>query len=996
MPDRGGSGPSGPTGPRFRVGASSRRSRALLLTAAVLAVLALVFVVFAGFWTDLLWYRSLHYSSVFSTRLWTKFGLFAVFGLLMAVAVGLNIWLAHRLRPPLSAMSPEQQSLDRYRMGIAPIRRWLLLGVSTVVGLIAGASAAGEWRTWLQWVNATPFGTKDAQFHKDISFYTFDLPWYRFLLNFGFSVVVVSLMAAVLVHYLYGGLRLQGQGRKVSTAAQGHLAVLLGAFVALKAVAYWLDRYGLALKSSAIRDTGGWTGLRFVDANAYLPAKTILFFVAVICAVLFFITPLRRTWSLPVIGLGLMVLSAVLIGGLYPTIVQQFQVKPNEASKEAPYIEKNIDATRAAYGIDGAKVDQYPAAADADKSVLAKDSSTLKNIRVLDPNIVSPTFTQLEQQRGYYSFASPLDVDRYGEGDNVQDSVVGLRELNLSGVPTRNWVNDHFKYTHGYAAVTAKGNTVTKDGDPAFTESGLPPKGQFPGDTQWRIYYGEQTTEYSVVGGSNEELDYYDSDARKEVTYKYNGSGGVSLDNPLTRAAYAVKFGEPQILYSGAITSGAKVMYDRTPKERVEAVAPWLSIDGDPYPVMVDGKVKWVVDGYTTSNNYPYSSRTTLGDVTADSLTDTRREVLAQVNQVNYIRNSVKATVDAFTGEVTLYQWDANDPVLKTWMKSFPGTVQPKSAIDADMMQHLRYPQDLFKVQRDLLTRYHVTDPLAFYSSSDVWKVPTDPTSGTGADQPPYYLTVRMPDENAAFSLTTSFEPNRRQNLAAFMAVNANPGPDYGKMRILTMPEKSGGVTIPGPEQVQAKFNSDTRIANDINILKRGDSTLEYGNLLTLPVGDGLLYVEPVYVRGAGLNYPRLRKVLAVFGGSDNVAYTDTLKEALQQVLGVNAGPEQEAGGTRPPSTGGATEPPSTGSTPPPSTGGAGSDNPAVQQALDDAQKAFEAGQAALKQGDWATYGEQQRKLQEALNAAVQAEKPAATTPASPPASPSAPASPKP
>ncbi|MFJ6212906.1 UPF0182 family protein [Streptomyces sp. NPDC092296] len=976
MPDRGGSGPAGP---RFRAGASSRRSRALLLTAAVLAVLALVFVVFAGFWTDWLWYRSVHYSSVFSTRLETKLGLFAVFGLLMALVVGLNIWLAHRLRPPLSAMSVEQQSLDRYRLGVAPYRRWLLLGFSVVVGLIAGGTASGQWRTWLQWVNATSFGTRDPQFHKDISFYTFDLPWYRFLLNFGFSAVIVALLASLLVHYLYGGLRLQGPGRRVSTAAQGHLAVLLGAFVALKAVAYWLDRYALALKSSSIKDTDAWTGLRFVDANAYLPAKTILFCVAIICAVLFFITPLRRTWALPLTGFGLMVLSALLIGGLYPTIVQQFQVKPNEAAKERPYIKKNIDATRAAYDIDDATVEQYTASGSADKSVLAKDTGTLNNIRVLDPNIVSPTFTQLEQQRGYYSFASPLDIDRYGTGDNVQDTVVGVRELNLAGVPARSWLNDHFKYTHGYAAVTAKGNSVTKDGDPDFTQSGLPPKGQFPSDTQWRVYYGEQTTDYSIVGGSNEELDYYDSDAGKEVTYKYDGSGGVSLDNPFTRAAYAVKFSEPQILYSGAITSGAKIMYERTPKERVEAVAPWLSIDGDPYPVVVDGRVQWVVDGYTTSNGYPYSSRTTLGDATADSLTGSGREVLAQANQVNYIRNSVKATVDAFTGAVTLYQWDDKDPVLKTWMKAFPGTVKPRSAIGADLLPHLRYPQDLFKVQRDLLTRYHVTDPAAFYASSDVWKVPTDPTSNSHADQPPYYLTVRMPGEDAAFSLTTSFVPNRRDNLAAFMAVNANPGPDYGKMHILTMPEKSDGNTIPGPKQVQAKFNSYPGIATDINLLKQGDSTLEYGNLLTLPVGNGLLYVEPVYVRGAGVNYPRLRKVLAVFGGSDNIAYTDTLQEALKQVLGVGAGPEQGGGSsTTPPSTGG-------GTTAPPSTGGGTGTpvSPQVQRALDDAQQAFEAGQKALKDGDWATYGAEQQKLRDALNAAVQAGRPStpATTP---------------
>ncbi|MGW0132585.1 UPF0182 family membrane protein [Streptomyces sp. NPDC003299] len=948
MPDRGG----GPTGPRIRVGRPSRRVRTLLATLGVLAVLGMAFTMFAGFWTDWLWYRSVKYSSVFTTTLWTKIGLFFVFGLLMAVAVGLNIWLAHRLRPPLSAMSMEQQSLDRYRMGIAPYKKWLLLGIAALVGLIAGASAAGQWRTWLMWVNGVPFHQKDPQFHLDVSFYAFDLPWYRFLLGFGFAATILSVIAAALTHYLYGGLRVTSPGARATAAATGHLSVLLGIFVTLKAVAYWLDRYGLAVKSSDFKATDNWTGLRYVDANAYLPAKTILFCIAVICALLFFATLWRRTWQLPVIGFGLMVLSAILIGGLYPAIVQKFQVQPNEQAKEAPYVQKNLKATREAYGIDDTEVSEYSGTSTTkDKTKLRDDAENVAGIRLMDPNVVGPTFQQLQQVRNYYGFPSNLAVDRYKTKDGkIQDTVIGLRELNLNGVPKHNWINDHFRYTHGFGVVAAKGTEADSEGRPVFTEYDLPSKGDL-GAYQQRVYYGEKTTTYSIVGGPQEEIDY--SDDSGEKTTRYTGKSGVNLANPLNRAAYAVSFGEPQILYSGAIGEGSRILYNRTPKERVEAVAPWLTIDGVTYPAVVDGRIQWIVDAYTTTNGYPYASRTTLGDTTTDSLTAANNQrVVAQQNQVNYIRNSVKATVDAYTGEVKLYQWDTKDPVLKTWMKAFPGTVQPKSDISASLMEHLRYPQDLFKVQRELLTRYHVEDAQTFLSGSEVWQIPDDPTNKSGDPVPPYYLSMKLPGEKSqAFSLTTTMTPNGRDNLSAFMSVNAEPqSGDYGRISILKLPT---GKTIDGPKRVQSQFNSEPSIAESISLLQRGDSKVEYGNLLTVPLDGGLLYVEPVYVRGGDLKYPLLRKVLVTYGGS--TAFENTLDEALNKVFGAN-------GSTEPPDQG-------TSTTKPPATG-----NPTVQQALDDAQKAFDAGQEALKKGDWQAYGQAQKDLEAALKRAEDAQ----------------------
>ncbi|MGI5194979.1 UPF0182 family protein [Streptomyces sp. CA-288835] len=950
MPDRGG----GPTGPRIRVGRPSRRVRTLLMTLGVLAVLAMAFVMFAGFWTDWLWYRSVKYSSVFTTTLWTKIGLFFVFGVLMALAVGVNIWLAHRLRPPLSAMSMEQQSLDRYRMGVAPYKKWILLGITALVGLIAGASASGQWRTWLMWVNGVPFNQKDPQFHLDVSFYAFDLPWYRFLLGFGFAATILGVIAAALTHYLYGGLRITSPGARATAAATGHLSVLLGLFVALKAVAYWLDRYGLAVKSSDFKATDNWTGLRYVDANAYLPAKTILFCIAVICALLFFATLWRRTWQLPLIGFGLLVLSAVLIGGLYPAIVQQFQVKPNEQAKETSYIEKNIEATRKAYGIDGVKIDDISGTGTGgDAKQQRTQADSVASYRLNDPNVVSPTFQQLEQERKYYQFPKTLDIDRY----NGQDTIIGLRELNLSRVDKKNWINQHFIYTHGYGAIAAKGTQIQpgSEGSPDFTEQGMPTTGTFNKGYEQRIYFGEKTTQYSIVGGPQKELDYEEAGGQK--TYQYKGNGGIDLSNPLNRAAYAARFSEPQMLYSGAIGEGSKILYDRTPKERVEAVAPWLTIDGDAYPTVIGKRVVWVVDAYTTTNGYPYASRTTLGDTTTDALTneDSQRAVVAQQNQVNYIRNSVKATVDAYDGSVNLYTWDEKDPVLKTWKKAFPDTVKAKADIPAELKEHLRYPQDLFKVQREQLGIYHVTNADQFYNASDVWQVPNDPTNRQDSVAvPPYYLSLKMPgDDQQRFSLTTTFTPSGRPNLAAYMAVDADASSDgYGTMRLLRV---TGESEVDGPVQWQSKLSSIPAVQEFTRNAETSKSNMIFGNLLAVPMDAGFLYVEPIYVQGSSAEYPLLKKVAVSYGGT--TAFEDTLAQALDKVFGV-----QDTTPQPPPDEGEDT------TEPPPAAG-----DQTVQEAVADAQKAYEASQEALKKGDWEAYGRAQQDLEEALQRAAEA-----------------------
>jgi uncharacterized membrane protein (UPF0182 family) len=792
------------------------------------------------------------------------------------------------------------------------------------------------------------------------------------------------LIAAAVTHYLYGGLRLQATlGERATPAARVHLSVLLGLFVLLKSVAYWLDRYMLAVKDDRI-GKADFTGLTYTDVNAVLFGKLTLAGIALICAVLFFTNIVRRTWLLPGLGVGLLLLSALLVGGIYPAIVQRFQVKPAEPDKESPYIQRNIAATRHAYGIDKVKVQDYTARTEATSGQLRADSETTASVRLLDPTVLSPTYKNLQQIKAYYDFQTSLDVDRYTINGKRRDVVTAVREVDLNGLPAeqRNWINDHTVYTHGFGFVAALGNQPD-EGRPSFVSSNIPPQGEL-GSFQPRIYFGEESPSYSIVGGPKgstaRELDFPDdSTGTGQRNNIYAGKGGVKIGSFWRKLLFATKYQEANLLLSDRVNPDSRILFDREPKQRVERVAPWLTLDGDPYPAVVDGRIKWIVDGYTTSNGYPYATRSTLEDLTTDSQTTQSTALVTPVERVNYIRNSVKATVDAFDGTVDLYQWDTKDPVLKTWMKAFPNTVKKKSTISDSLMAHFRYPEDLFKVQRNLLARYHVSNPQAFYGGSDFWRVPTDPTNDRDRSQPPYYLTLKMPGQaEPTYSLTSTYVPTgARENLVAFMAVNADPGPDYGTFRVLQLPRS---VQINGPSQVQNAFVSDDTVAEQINILRRG-TTVKYGNLLTLPVGGGLLYVEPVYVQAeASTSFPLLRKVLVSFG--NKVAFEDTLQEALDTVFSGASGVSTGEG--TPGATPGPTPTPTGTAAPQPGK------SPELAAALADAQQALKDSQAALQRGDFAAYGAAQKRLQEAITRAVAADKKAgATSAASPSASPS-------
>ncbi len=932
-----------------------RRIGALPLTVIILTVLAVVLVSLSGFYVDYLWFKSVEYSEVWTKLLTTRASLFVIFGLFTSLIIVSNILIAYKRRPVYVPTSLEADNLERYRAQIEPIKRAAIIGIALAIFYFAGTAGSRFWELWMLYRNATPFGVTDPQFNRDISFFMFTLPFWQALVGWAISTLILATIAATAVHYIYGGIRPQVREDRTTVTARVQLSILLGTIVAIKAVAYWLDRFALSTS-----DQGIITGLTFTDVNAVLPAKSILVGIAIICSLLFFANIIRRSWVLPAAGLALLGLSSFLIAGVYPALIQQFQVKPSESAKEAPFIQRNIESTRAAYGLDKVEIKEYEATTRTSAGQLAKDVDSISNIRLMDPNVLSATFRQLQQIKPYYTFNESLDIDRYVIDGKLRDMVVAIRELNIDGNPNRNWINDHLVYTHGFGLVGAYGNTQDVDGKPVFTMGDIPPKGIL-GDFEPRIYFGENNPEYSIIGGAKGsdpiEFDYPDdASPNGQKNYTYTGKGGVPMGSLFSRLLFAIHYQEQRILLSNLINSESKIIFNRVPRERVAKVAPWLKIDGDPYPAIVDGRVLWLIDGYTTSDGYPYSRTVDVSGATTDALNINNNPLTAVPNsKINYIRNSVKATVDAYDGTVTLYAWDEKDPLLQTWMKAFPGVVKARSQMSEGLVSHVRYPEDIFRVQRDVLSLYHVKNANAFYGGQDFWRVPRDPsTLGANAGaQPPYFYTLKLPgEEKAAFSLTTPFVPRGgRENLSAFAVVNSDPGENYGKFTVLQLQRSTN---IAGPSQVASNFEANPNVALSLSLLRQGGSDVVLGNLLTVPAGGGLLYVQPVYVRATAnaAAYPLLQKVLVSFG--EKIGFDDTLRGALDQVFGGDSG-----------STSTGTETPTQGS----------GTNGALAQALASAQRALADAQAALAKGDFAAYGQAQDRLKAAIEAAVNAQR---------------------
>jgi uncharacterized membrane protein (UPF0182 family) len=995
--------------PAARMPKLTRRSRILIAVALAVVVLLLIGPRLIDAYVDWLWFGELGYRSVFTTKLVTRLIIFLVVSVFIGAVVFAGLALAYRTRPVFVPTNGPNDPVARYRTAVMSRLRLVGLGVPAFIGLLAGIVAQSYWVRVQLFLHGGSFGISDPQFGKDLGFYAFDLPFYRLVLSYLFVAAFLALVANLLGHYLFGGIRLSGRTGALSRSARIQLITVVGILVLLKAFAYWLDRYELL---SHTRGGKPFTGAGYTDINAVLPAKLILMAIALICAVAVFSAIVLRDLRIPAIGVVLLLLSSLIVGAGWPLIVEQISVKPNAAQKESEYISRSIFATRQAYGLTDATVTyrDYPGNAPATAQQVAADRATTSNIRLLDPTIISPAFTQFQQGKNFYSFPDQLSIDRYqGPDRNLRDFVVAARELNPDRLidNQRDWINRHSVYTHGNGFIASPANTVRgiandpnqNGGYPEFLASVVGANGTVvsPGPApldQPRVYYGpiiaNTAEDYALVGknGNDREYDYETNTETKNYTYA--GTGGVPVGNWLTRSVFAAKFAERNFLFSNVIGSNSKILFNRDPARRVEAVAPWLTTDNGMYPAIVNKKLVWIIDGYTTLDNYPYSQLTSLSSATADS-TEVAINRLAPDKQVSYIRNSVKATVDAYDGTVTLYAQDDKDPVLQAWMKVFPGTVKPKSDISPDLAAHLRYPEDLFKVQRMLLAKYHVNDPVTFFSTSDFWDVPLDPNPTASSYQPPYYIVAKdiaRNDSSAAFQLTSAMNRFKRDFLAAYISASSDPD-TYGKITVLTIPGQ-----VNGPKLANNAITTDTAVSQDLGVIGRDNQNrIRWGNLLTLPVAQGgLLYVEPVYASpgasDAASSYPRLIRVAMMY--NDKVGYGPTVRDALTELFGPGAdatatGPAptdlpngqppaapptdgQPQGPPQPNQPGQAPEVPRPIAGVPPGPGGTTQLSAAKAAALQEVQAAMTALRQAQQSGNFADYGAALQRLDNAVN----------------------------
>lgn len=945
-----------------------RRVSPLSIAFGILGVIVFVLVSAAGIYTDWLWFRQLNFEVVFFTQIVGQIVAFLIGFALMSVIIAVGLMSAWKSRPVYLKM-PEASPFQAYQQLIENLRRVIMIGLPILIGVFGGLLASRQWETAALWLNGSPFGVTDPQFGLDVGFFVFDLPFYSFAVGFISGGIFLAALINAGVHLIYGGIRFTGRTVEISKPARIQLAILIAAYMIVQGLSLWFDQYATATSPGEL-----FTGVTYSDANAVIPGLQILALISLAVALAFIVTAVIGRWRISIIATALMVASSLVLGGLYPWIVQTFQVVPNERTLEGPYLQKNIDATRVAYDLDKVEVVEYDASVVAEPGALRNDAKTTASIRIIDPALVSDAFRQLEQYRQYYSFPNRLHVDRYQIDGENQDTVIAVRELNQAGLGDSNsWYNSTIVYTHGFGVVAAYGNKRDSDGKPLFFQSGIPTVGAL-GEFEPRIYFGANSPDYSIVGApdGSEPLEFdfpAGEDGERETYTTFDGEGGPLIGDIFTRIAYALKFQSEQILLSDAINENSQILYNRSPADRIAEVAPYLTVDSEIYPAVVDGRVKWIVDGYTTTTKYPYSNLESFNLSILDSSSETFNR---QTSEVNYIRNSVKATVDAYDGSVDLYQWDEEDPILKAWMKLYPETVQPRSAISADLMSHVRYPSDLFKTQRSVLGSYHVTEAGAFYSQQDAWMTPNDPVEGTGLGtlQPPYYLTLQAPGETeSAFSLYSTFIPQStgettRNVLTGYLIANADAGNEagkvndsYGKLTLLNLPRET---VVPGPGQVQNNFNADSNVSSLLNLLRQGSTRVLNGNLLTLPVGGGLLYVQPVYIESTGeTSYPLLQKILVAFG--DQIAFEDTLELALDALFGGNSGATSADGGQVDPA-------PDAGEQAPADSG-----NALLDQALGRASAALAAKEAALRSGDWEAFGKADEALAKAIEDALAA-----------------------
>jgi len=927
------------------------RRRGAILVAGLVFLIYLVLTGMSTVWTDYLWYSSVGYAQVWWIDLSTSLALGAAGVVVTFLVVWGNLVLADRLSPRMELLNlgDDEEMIERFREWVEPRLRLVRLGIAGAFGLLLGTGLAA-WRSdFLLFMNPTEFGIVDPQFGRDLSFFMFDLPIWSDLVDWLFALVALTLIMVGVLHYLNGGIRIQrGASLSMRQGVKIHLSVLAAVAVGIRALAYRIDTYELLYRAE------GFFGAGYTDINARLPALQLLALVSLVAAALLIANIWRKGWTLALVSLGGWILVSLIAGLVYPAIVQRFQVNPNELARERPYIDRNIEATRMAYDLDEVEVRPYGAAGELTVDDIDSNRITIDNLRMWDPNILTRTYRNLQEIRSYYR-VDRVDTDRYLLDGVPTQVMISARELeDTAEVIPNDWQNQRLIYTHGFGAVVSPANTVESDGQPQLIVRDIPPIIDVEGIEleQSRIYFGETYSKPVIVrtGDHPQEVDFpLEGDT---VLSEYGGSHGIVLDGIFKRLAFALRYRDLNILISSQLKPDSRVLMERNVKEMINKIAPFLATDSDPYPVILDDRIVWVVDLYTWSSRYPYSEPAGLAQT----------ERLARISGLprtglNYVRNSVKATVDAYDGEVTFYVVDPDDPLIQSWNQVYTGVFKDASEMPADLAAHLRYPQDLFKIQSDMYLDYHVSDTDEFFRRVDAWAIPRDPSTPARGDLlwgdrvsadgrsvtyldslMPYYLMLSLPgEEGLSYVLTQPFTPQDKFNMSSILMADATPE-RYGRLVEYRLPR---GSLVEGTGQVGDRIEQNDEISSQFTLWRGQGSEILLGDMLVVPVEESILYVQPVYLEAQQGGLPEFRRVVVVH--RDRIEWGSTLDEALALIFGESVGPPDD-----------------------------GPEVPAedVMQLLEQAQAAFERANTALRAGNLAEY---QRLIEEAESLVEQA-----------------------
>jgi uncharacterized protein len=916
-----------------------RRPRVRAIIIGIVLVVILTFTLLSRFYTDVLWFREVGLTSVLYKSLGTQFVLAVIGFVFIAALIYVNLLIAGRLAseyrlPRLEVIGREDQ-LQRLRENIQPYIRWIRIAVAVVLGIIAGLSFGSEWRDFLLWSNGEDFGVTDPQFGKDIGFYLFDLPFYQSLLGRLYAALILTLIVSLIAHYIYGSIRPEAGWRGVQPKALAHVSVLLGLIALTKATQYWLGQYELNFSARGVV-----TGASYTDVNAQLPALKLLTVISIISAILFLVNIRVRTLRLPIAAVGIWILTAVLAGGVWPAVVQRFSVDPQEAQREKPYIERNLEATREAFGLTDIQSQEFVIGEDLTAEAVDAEDAILQNVRLWDPFVLQTAYEQVQALRPYYDFTD-VDIDRYPINGEKRQVLLSPRELSIEGLPDPTWTNEHLQFTHGYGLVASLANESTSAGQPSFLVRDVESDPQEGAEAlefdQKGIYYGEsfESTQYSVVNTGQEEIDF--PTAEGVETTNYAGEGGVDLGGLFQQIAFAIREGDPNLVLSNLVRGDSKILIYRNVRDRVLRAAPFLALDHDPYSAIVDGRMVWILDAYTTSQWYPYSQRFDMDEVVGSD------EPGALDGSINYLRNSVKVVVDAYDGTMEFYVVDESDPMIQAWRSAFPDIFTDEEPSES-LLEHFRYPEDLFDAQSEVYLTYHMEDAEAFYAKEDAWSIPGNPNPNEqeAAELPARYLLFQLPGETTQeFVLTRPTTPRGKNNMIALIVARSDPE-HYGELLSL---EFSRQRTILGPTQVDNLINQDVQFSQERTLLERGGSTVQFGAQVILPLQDSIVYIQPVFVTAENVGIPELKRLAIVY--NDEVVVEENFEDALAQLFGEVAGQPTEP--TEP-------EQPQDGKQPEEQPGDGGVDKE-LQALIDQAGNVYEQAQEALQAGDFEEYG---------------------------------------